>query len=223
MMIAGNSTISDNNDERKVAAVTEPGADTATSTTENGSRFCTTHYRELGKRGPTAAACAEATEKATPIRRGNRSVPAGGETSLRSRQKRKELRSTVGSIELDPLPDAEEVVLPVTTDCCAWSFEENSRVLLAKFNIKNNKSIDYRQKESLLKMMERDDITVVSEGLVDSLNQTLWHLDYVKSLVGDKPYHKVRRFERQLKSGNDNVNSKLHMPVKISIHVDASD
>ena len=59
-------------------------------------------------------------------------------------------------------------------------------------------------------MMERDDITVVSEGLVGGLNQTLWHLDYVKSLVGDKPYHKIRRFERQLtelpsdklKSGN---------------------
>jgi len=104
----------------------------------------------------------------------------------------------VGSIELDPLPQANEVVVPDKTDCCDWDFDEETRVLLAKFNFEQNSSIDPGQKEALLKIMERDDITVVSEGLVGGLNETLWHLDYVKSLVGDKPYHKVRRFERQL-------------------------
>ena len=103
-----------------------------------------------------------------------------------------------GSIALDPLKLADAVDVPRSTESCDWSFDENSRVLLAKFNLGSSSSIDPVHKETLLKMIERDDITVVSEGLVGDLNRTLWDMHYVSNLVGDKPYHKVRRFEREL-------------------------
>ena len=103
-----------------------------------------------------------------------------------------------GSIALDPLKLADAVDVPKSTESCEWSFDEKSRVLLAKFILGSSSSIDPVQKEILLKMMERDDITVVSEGLVGDLNPTLWDMHYVSNLVGDKPYHKVRRFEREL-------------------------
>lgn len=92
----------------------------------------------------------------------------------------------------------DDVEVPKSTGSCTWSFDEKTRVLLAKFNLGSSSSIDLVHKETLFQMMERDDITVVSEGLVGDLNRTLWDLQYVANLVGDKPYHKVRRFEREL-------------------------
>lgn len=46
-------------------------------------------------------------------------------------------------------------------------------------------------------MYERDDITVVSEGLVSGLNKEKWTLDYVSRVAGDEYYHRFRRFDKQ--------------------------
>jgi hypothetical protein len=46
----------------------------------------------------------------------------------------------------------------------------------------------------LLEMMERDDVTVVSEGLADAVNDTLWTPDYIEGCIGSEYHHKFRSF-----------------------------
>ena len=45
--------------------------------------------------------------------------------------------------------------------------------------------------------MERDDITVISQGLADAINPSLYSNDYIKGVIGSIDHHKVRRFTRQ--------------------------
>jgi len=50
-------------------------------------------------------------------------------------------------------------------------------------------------------MMQKDDITVVSEGLMDGLNEEIWNLEYLERTIGNKTYHKFRKFERKQLGG----------------------
>jgi hypothetical protein len=126
-----------------------------------------------------------------------------------------------GSIELDPLSPVENIKdsdLPCTGRC-EWSFDAKSRVLLAKFDFSEGIGPDSLMhpidKRFMLQMMERDDITVVSEGLVSRLDQNLWDLSFVSGLAGVEPHHKFRRFSRQLvemPSVRDEANSTPDEP-----------
>ncbi len=51
-----------------------------------------------------------------------------------------------------------------TTDTCKWTIDRKSRVLLSKFSVEE--PIHEEDKNFLLKMMERTDIAVVCEGLI---------------------------------------------------------
>ena len=66
----------------------------------------------------------------------------------------------------NPLPPAAEIPTLPSTGFCKWSFSNSSRVLLAKFCIDDGKVVVTKEDELfLLKMMERPDITVISENL----------------------------------------------------------
>jgi len=50
----------------------------------------------------------------------------------------------------------------------------------------------------LLKMMERSDIAVVSEGLFYGSDTSVWDLDFIAARSGDKMFHRFRVFEKRL-------------------------
>jgi hypothetical protein len=96
-----------------------------------------------------------------------------------------------------PLP-----TLP-STGFCAWSFDSDSRVLLANFRdpilaetTKGKVTIVHEDEVFLFKMMERDDITVISEGLADGINPSLWNKEYIRNCIGSEFHHKFRGFEK---------------------------
>ena len=47
----------------------------------------------------------------------------------------------------------------------------------------------------LFRMMERDDITVISEGLADAMDSSLWTPEFISGFIGADYYHKFRKFE----------------------------
>lgn len=70
-----------------------------------------------------------------------------------------------------PIPeDPNETTFP-TTGKCKWTYDVESRVLLADFSQENAEDVQVtlKDEEFLLKMMERDDITCVSDGLAQHL------------------------------------------------------
>ena len=105
----------------------------------------------------------------------------------------------VASEHLQPLPPAPPIPNLPDTGKCRWSFNEDLRVLLADF-IQDDGMVQliYEDEEFLLKMMERDDISVVSNGLATGLNPELWTLKYIADTVGDEYYHKFRAFKMEV-------------------------
>ena len=76
-----------------------------------------------------------------------------------------------------------------------WTYNEETRVLLADF--RDVEHITAKEKEHLLRMMERDDISVVSWGLVEPLKVSDALLVRIeKEMRQNSPYHKFRRFDR---------------------------
>lgn len=77
-----------------------------------------------------------------------------------------------------------------------WNFDEENRVLLIDF-----KGLEYSQLTGtdlafFASMLERDDITVISDGLLDieALDWDLWDLRMIQRQVGDRVHHKFKRF-----------------------------
>lgn len=107
-------------------------------------------------------------------------------------------RSVVhGTLPLSPLSPPPPVPNKFPcTGACKWSFDETTRVLLAQFDPQQD--IHAADIRFLLHSMERNDVTVVSEGLADKLDGTKWTMDYVADVAGDEYYHKFRRFQSTL-------------------------
>lgn len=84
-----------------------------------------------------------------------------------------------------------------------WTFDEKARVLLADF--RGMQKITRAEKEHLLKMMERDDISVVSWGLVDPIKLDEDScLDFIaEDMCSETSYHKFRRFDRVTKENEE--------------------
>lgn len=104
--------------------------------------------------------------------------------------------------DLEPLHDAPPLPSFPSTGYCEWTFDEDSRVLLGKFKIDKDhpKVVTFEDQSFLLRMMERTDIAVVSEGLFDDTDGSnmWWDLDFIAERVGDKMFHRFRRFESTL-------------------------
>ena len=97
--------------------------------------------------------------------------------------------------ELLPLaPPAPLPPFPQTGDC-VWTFNEQSRVLLGSFRKEGEcTTVNDEDREFLFDMMERNDVTVVTEGNADELDPDIWSLEFIKKSVGAKYHHKFRRF-----------------------------
>ena len=97
-----------------------------------------------------------------------------------------------------PLPE-----LP-RTGKCTWTFDEAQRILLADFSASASSfqggehfAMDPKDEAFFLEMLERDDITVISEGLLSqsTLNPEYWKLEYLQTVLNQEYYHKFRRFD----------------------------
>ena len=67
------------------------------------------------------------------------------------------------------------------TGKCTWTFDEQSCVILGRFWNRGESLIVYDDdREFLFDMMERNDITVITEGHADGLNHNVWNLEFIK-------------------------------------------
>ncbi|KAL9178436.1 hypothetical protein ACHAXT_003766 [Thalassiosira profunda] len=88
-----------------------------------------------------------------------------------------------------------------STGYCNWSFDDDTRVLLADFRNSPKAKEEGRvtmvpeDEAFLLRMMERDDISLVSEGLADGINPLLLSRQYIEGCIGSDYHHLFRSFE----------------------------
>jgi len=105
------------------------------------------------------------------------------------------------SQNLKPLPEAPPICPSQFPP--RWTFNEVSRVLYGDFTDHPKGPLEPEDLVFLLQMMERDDITVVTEGF-SCVDPDLWTLSMLESLVGDDVCHQFRVFERRLVLQNGN-------------------
>ena len=126
--------------------------------------------------------------------------PEDKEAKLPARRSTAKSKSFVepGSVKLDPLGETNALPVFPNTGRCEWSFDDTSRVLLAKFSFDCSDTMHPVDQQFLLQMMERDDVTVISEGLVNDLDPAMWDLQFISGVAGHEYCHKIRRFSRQV-------------------------
>lgn len=109
--------------------------------------------------------------------------------------------SDTDSSMLCPLPPPPNVPEPPSTGKCVWSYDKQSRVMLANFRAAGKPAeVSEEDKKFLLEVMERDDVTVVTEGLAEALDPQLWDLSYLQNAVGGEFYHRFRKFKQKVVS-----------------------
>jgi hypothetical protein len=97
----------------------------------------------------------------------------------------------VSADNLLPLPDTPLLVIPANTEC-KWTFSEESRVLLVDF--KGIDRVSPADKRAFAEMLQRDDITVVAEGLLEGIDPKVLTLEHMAVTVKD--HLKVRAYKR---------------------------
>lgn len=108
--------------------------------------------------------------------------------------------------QLQPLPSAPPLPQPPSTGQCRWSYDDESRVLLADFTRCGEAEqivVTPEDEAFLFQMMERDDITVISDGLAESIDPRIWTRKYIEGCIGDGYHHKFRAFEAAQENGVD--------------------
>ena len=90
-----------------------------------------------------------------------------------------------------PKPQEFSLILPESDGGAQWSYDCKTRVVIADFSRVN--VVTCNEKLYLGKLMERDDITVVCEGLFGQLERVKDFLDVVDHELGNEPHHKFRK------------------------------
>lgn len=103
-----------------------------------------------------------------------------------------------GILPKDLLPIPPPARLPSNlpeTGHCKWSWDAPSRVLHADFSL--SKKLDLLDEKFMLQMMERDDVTVISTGLLSppGLPPDMWSTAYIADVLDTEVIHKIRRFD----------------------------
>ncbi|KAG7346143.1 hypothetical protein IV203_005211 [Nitzschia inconspicua] len=108
----------------------------------------------------------------------------------------------ISPLDLRRIPPPPPLPAFPNTGSCSWSYDEVNRVLMADFSLCGQKPINFQDSRFLFEMQERDDITVISRGLLDisSLDPQFWDLNYLRDTRGEDFFHKLRRFDRQIDS-----------------------
>eukprot|EP00934_Nitzschia_sp_Nitz4_P008353 Nitzschia sp. Nitz4//scaffold74_size92883//47486//53507//NITZ4_004826-RA/size92883-augustus-gene-0.13-mRNA-1//-1//CDS//3329557604//8343//frame0 len=101
---------------------------------------------------------------------------------------------------LKPIPPPPEVPEAPSTGLCDWTYDELNRIYLGVFKAAESikDGIHPVDKEFLLLLLERNDITVITEGLLDwnVLNPDIWNLDNILNEGSYEFSHKLRRFDK---------------------------
>ena len=85
-----------------------------------------------------------------------------------------------------PKPQEFSLIPPESDGCAQWSYDGKTRVVIADFSRVN--VVTCNKKLYLGKLMERDDITVVCEGLFGQLERVKDFLDVVDHALGNEPH-----------------------------------
>lgn len=101
-------------------------------------------------------------------------------------------------------------VLPIQLQAqgtATWKFDESTSVVIGdlKFDestrvttgdCRNCKEIHFSDKILLAQMMQHDDVTVISDGLLKNINNAIWNFDTIKVAFCNKPFHHFCRCDR---------------------------
>ena len=150
-------------------------------------------------------------------------------TKLRDESSIPSMKAAVTSDNLSPIPPPPPLPDLPNTGYCKWSFDAESRVLYANFrNITAPINPQFPvimppDEEFLLRMMERDDITVISEGLTDEISASLWTREYIVGCIGSEYHHKFRAFQKKTRTVANTTNDKQTTATKtIEYHEEKS-
>ena len=104
-------------------------------------------------------------------------------------------KSTTKLAKLKPMPKPWKFnFTPPNNHDSRWTYDVNRRIVNANFSWVSN--IGMEDKAYLGQLMERDDITVICEGLLPKLNGVSNLLDELLQRMWDRPYPKFRQFNR---------------------------
>jgi hypothetical protein len=100
----------------------------------------------------------------------------------------------------DPLPPPGPAPdCPKDDSQVVWTYDESSRVYLGDFS--KVQFVPEHHKRFLGELMERDDITVICEGLLGEIQDGQDFLNAVARSFRNDPHHKFRRFEKREMKG----------------------
>ena len=101
---------------------------------------------------------------------------------------------------IPPPPLIPPSVMP-NTGHCDWSWDPKRRVVHADFSV--SATMDVKDEKFLFLMMERDDVTVVSSGIVGEpgLKPAMWCSRYIGQVLDQEYHHKMRRFDASMVDG----------------------
>jgi len=113
-------------------------------------------------------------------------------------EKGNNIPDAVESKDLKPLPPAPPLPDFPMTGRCTWTFDKKSRVLLGNFIQPDGKvEVTVEDEMFLLHMMERDDVTCISDGLAKGIDPNLYSLETIVNACGDEYFHKFRQFVKE--------------------------
>ena len=107
---------------------------------------------------------------------------------------------------LAPLKPPPPPPIPPNTGNCSWSYDAENRLFLADFRTHAG-PIDPIDERFMLEVMERDDLTLISDGLLEMLHldRKLWTMENIAGTFLDEFYHKFRRFDSKSRDGTNIV------------------
>ena len=123
---------------------------------------------------------------------------------------------------LEPLKDPWDFVLraPKLNDGVEWSYDPEQRIVMVDFS--KVTVINEKHKLYLREVMERDDITVISEGFVRPVDDLLHVLDCFERENKDTPFGYIRQFNR-IVTGEDETYEEVsdgHLTMAVSDYVE---
>jgi hypothetical protein len=94
------------------------------------------------------------------------------------------------------LPPPIKLPDPPTQTSCIWKVESENRVIRVRLKSSCTRfTVD--DKQFLMSTMEKDDVTVITEGLCENLDKKMWNLKSIETKAGHRFHHRFRRFKRR--------------------------
>jgi hypothetical protein len=124
---------------------------------------------------------------------------------------------------LTPLPRASPPPVLPSSSGVKWSWNEEQRIVKADFTGVAEQDVQLVDKLFYGKMMQRDDVTLVSKGLVENLDEKYWDLEFIKEAYGETRYHRFRIFKRMSDGSHVEAVERGFLSMRICDFVDYLD